>query len=305
MDIRKISIVGRGAMGIMYGQFFSQRMPEGSVRFIADEARVESYLRSPVTCNGKPCHFSYLPYSADAEPADLMIFAVKFKDLETVIHQIGNHIGKNTVILSLLNGLTSEDILSRAFGNDRVLLCTAQGMDAVKKGNHMTYSFLGTLSIGTCDGKSSDFFTALCSFFDSVGLPYDTPSDMKKRLWEKLVLNTGVNQAAAVFHTDYRGLKQNGRPREVMIEAMREAIAAGRAEGIELDDQLVPRWLALIDSLDRDGKPSLCQDLEAGRPTEVELFSGTIRRLGKAHGISTPANDFLYDNIKKMEQGGN
>ena len=60
-------------------------------------------------------------------------------------------------------------------------------------------------------------------------------------------------------------------------------------------------WLSVLDTLGASGKPSLRQDLEAGRLTEVELFSGTIRQLGQKHGVPTPVNDWLYTEIKRLE----
>ena len=70
-----------------------------------------------------------------------------------------------------------------------------------------------------------------------------------------------------------------------------------------LTDGDVKAWLDLLDSLNPEGMPSMRQDTAARRKTEVELFSGTIRRLGKKYSVKTPVNDFLYEKIKEMEAG--
>ena len=202
MDIRKISIVGTGTFGVMYGRFFSERLPAGSVRFIADENPIETCKKNSITCNGVPCRFTFIPFGTD-DPADLVIFAMRFGELDDVIRRIGSQVGKNTVILSLINGITSQDRLSRVFGNDRVLLCTVQGSDVSRTGNAITYTGMGTLNIGTQDGLPSDFIKALTAFFDSTGFPYHFSTDMKKSLWERLVFNTGICQAVAVYETNY------------------------------------------------------------------------------------------------------
>lgn len=75
----------------------------------------------------------------------------------------------------------------------------------------------------------------------------------------------------------------------------------GRAEGVALTDADVAYWLDIIDHLNPAGMPSLRQDVLARRPTEVELFSGTINRLGVAHGIPTPVNERFYAAIKALE----
>lgn len=300
MDIRKISIVGTGTLGFMYGHFLNSHLPAGSVRFIADEEVIETYRHTEVTCNGESCNFTFLPFETE-DPADLVIFAMRFCELHNVIRRIGSQIGKNTVILSFINGITSHDMLSRAFGNYRVLLCTVQGTNVSRSGSHIKYSEMGTLNIGTRDGLPSDFIRALTSFFDSMNFPYRYLTDMKKNLWERLVFNTGICQAVAVFETDYDGIKQEGEPRQIMISAMKEAVLVGQAEGIPVDDQIISDWLTQINGLEGIGTSSMRRDLRAGRPTEVELFSGTIRELARKHDIPTPVNDFLYDKIKEME----
>ena len=86
-----------------------------------------------------------------------------------------------------------------------------------------------------------------------------------------------------------------------MIAAMREVMALAPYEGVTLTEDDLTYWLGVLDTLGAAGKPSLRQDLEAGRPTEVELFSGTIRQLGQKHAIPTPVNDWLYAEIKRLE----
>lgn len=302
MEIKTISIVGLGALGILYGSFFSNALPEGALRIVADPERIARYRRDGIFCNGTRCHFTYLSSEVEGEPADLLIVAVKFGALGDAIRTARRQVGPSTTILSVLNGISSEEYLAEAFGQEKVLLCTAQGMDAVKDGGQMTYHHMGSLSIGTADGRPSDRLEAVRRLFDRTGLAYDVPADMRRKLWGKLMLNTGVNQAVAVFETDYVGVQREGRPREVMIAAMREVIQIAQAEGVSLDESDLNRWVALVDTLAPEGLPSLRQDTLAKRSTEVELFSGTVIRLGIKHQIPTPVNEFLYQRIRELEK---
>lgn len=97
------------------------------------------------------------------EPADLLIIAVKFNGLNEAIQSVKHHVGKKTLIISLLNGITSEEIIGEAYGIEKVLYCVAQGMDAVKVGNRLTYDHMGMLCFGEKEpvlnsekGKPSD-----------------------------------------------------------------------------------------------------------------------------------------------------
>ena len=83
---------------------------------------------------------------------------------------------------------------------------------------------------------------------------------------------------------------------------MREALAVGRAEGIDLTEDDLSSMVALVASLDPSGMPSMAQDRINKRPTEVEEFAGTIRQLASKHGIVVPHNDWLYQRIRAIEE---
>jgi 2-dehydropantoate 2-reductase len=93
-----------------------------------------------------------------------------------------------------------------------------------------------------------------------------------------------------------------GEAQNTMIAAMREVIPISEKERVPLTEEDINYWIKVIKSLHPDGRPSLAQDIDARRPTEVELFSGTVIRLGKKHHIPTPVNQFLYNRIKAMEK---
>ena len=126
---------------------------------------------------------------------------------------------------------------------------------------------------------------------------------MQKRLWGKIMLNVGVNQTLALLGTTYGDIQRASEKRDTMIAAMREVIALSQAEGVGLTEDDLDYWLKVLGTLDPQGKPSMRQDVEAGRLTEVELFSGAVIEIGERHGIDTPVNRGLYEGIREMEEG--
>jgi 2-dehydropantoate 2-reductase len=303
VEIRTVAIVGLGALGVLFGHQLSKKLPEGALRIVASADRIARYEREGVYCNGERCRFRYAT-PEEAEVSDLLLFAVKFGDLESAIEAARNRVGPDTVILSLLNGVVSEEIIGRALGAEKVLPAVAQGMDAVKVGNRLTYAHMGMICFGDRPaGDSSEKVRAVARFFDKTGIPHEVPEDMQRRLWGKFMLNVGVNQAVAVFKCDYGGVQREGPARDAMIAAMREALVLSSAEGVGLTEVDLAYWLRLLSTLNPGGKPSLRQDLEAGRFTEVGLFAGTVLELGKKHGIDCPVNRMLYDRIREMESG--
>ncbi|MGI6548704.1 MAG: ketopantoate reductase family protein [Syntrophomonadales bacterium] len=301
-EIKTVSIIGLGALGILYARHLSQKMPLEDLRIIADQERIRRYEQDQVYCNGQRCRFHYITPEKAGDPADLVIFAVKYNDLDKAIDAVRNQVGEHTIIISTLNGITSETIIGERYGMDRMLYCVAQGMDAVKVGNQMTYANMGILCIGDLEpGTISAKVKMLAEFFDKVDMPYEIDTNMYKRLWGKLMLNVGVNQTVAVYEGDYGLIQREGPARETLIAAMKEVILLSKKEGINLNEDDLNYWLKLLGTLNPKGKPSLRQDLEAKRHCEVELFAGTIVKLGKKHGIPTPVNQELYDKIKLIE----
>jgi len=304
LEIKSVSIVGMGALGVLYGEMLSKYLPEGSLRFVADRARIERYRRDGVYCNGRACRFSYRTPDEAGDPADLLIFAVKFGDLEAAIRAAKNQVGPQTVILSLLNGIVSEEVIGRALGAEKVLPAVAQGMDAVKVGNRLIYSHTGVIVFGDRPGGgAAEQVEAVRRFFSAAGVPHQVAGDMRRALWNKFMLNVGVNQAAAVFGCGYGGLQAEGPARDAMIAAMREALALARLEGVNLNEGDIDDWMKVIDTLSPEGKPSMQQDIEARRHTEVGLFAGTVLALSEAHGVDSPVNRMLYEKIIEIEQG--
>lgn len=300
MEQATIAIIGAGALGIMFGQRAAQTLGWENLLFVADEQRAARYAEQGFTCNGEACPFRVVT-PQQAQPVDLAIFAVKSTGLDAAIETIRPFIGARTKVIALINGITSEQILSDAYGPEHVLYCVAQSMDAVRVGTSVTYHNMGKILIGSGTGKRTPDVDAVGALLCAAGLPCEVHDDILHRQWSKLMLNVGMNQVCAVYDVPYGGLQKPGEPRDVMLAAMREAQTLAACEGVTLTDAEIDAWMEMSDSLDPNGMPSMRQDTLAHRKTEVELFGGTMRRLGEKHGVPTPVNDMLYERIKQIE----
>ena len=303
MEIKTVSIIGLGALGILFGHQLSKHMSKDNLRIVADRDRIARYRRDRVYSNDEICDFNYITPDEKSGFTDLIIFSVKFNGLPGAIKAVKNQIGPETIIISLLNGIGSEEIIGRVYGYDKVLYSVAQGMDAVKIGNKLSYQNMGEICFGDLQPKSSlsERIETTKNFFEKIKLPYEVDMNMRKRLWGKFMLNVGVNQAVAVFECDYGGILKDGLARDTMISAMREVINLSEPENVYLDEADLEYWLRILEGLNPLGKPSMRQDLEANRKSEVELFAGTVLGLAKKHGLPCPTNQMLYDRIKERE----
>lgn len=303
MDIKTVSLIGLGAVGILYGHQLSKVMAAKDFRIVADRERISRYQSDGIYCNNERCAFNYLASDEACTPVDLLMIAVKFTGLNDAVKAVKNQVGPNTIILSLLNGISSEEIIGQTYGLEKVLPCIVYGMDATRDGNKMTYYNRGVISFGDFEpGTVSEKVKAVGRFFEKAGLPYDISADMRKKQWSKFMLNAGVNQTTAVYRCDYAGIQKDGPYRDLMISAMQEVAVLAEQEHIHLTPEDIDYWLGVMDGLNPQGKTSMQQDVEARRYSEIEMLGGTVLEMAQKHAIAVPVNRMLYDKIKEIER---
>jgi len=238
----------------------------------------------------------------ESTPADLVIVAVKYHQLDQALKDMKQAVGPGTVILSVMNGIDSEERIGAAYGMDRVLYGLALGIDAVRVGNTVKYTNQGRILFGEKENQElSCRVRRIGEHFDRAGVLHLTPPDMIRSLWFKYMINVGANQVSAVLGADYGTLRSSCQARGLMDGAMREVIALARAVQVDLSEKDIVEWYRVLGTLDAAGKTSMLQDVEAGRKTEVEMLAGTVITLGKRHGIPTPVNQRLFEDVKRIE----
>lgn len=300
MEIKTVALIGLGALGIMYADRLSSVLGENGFYVVADHERIGRYEENGVFCNGKRCRFRYISPKTACEPCDLAIFCTKSFHLNEAIADMRNHIGPHTVILSFLNGITSEEIIGAAYGMEKMLYSVVQGTDATRTENRLIYRHMGKVCFGEKDGALTPRVKAVCALFERAGIAFECRRDMLRQLWNKFMLNVGVNQAAAVYATNYGGVCSPGEARRAMIAAMEEVRLLSVAAGIHLTREDIIGWLELLKGLDPAGMPSMRQDALANRRMETGLFCETVIALGEKYQVKTPVNAFLQKKLNEL-----
>lgn len=297
--IQSAAILGLGALGILFGRPMAAA---SKVRVIADKERIARYTAAPATCNGEEYTFDYLT-PEEGSPVDLILVATKATSLEEALPQLAKFVGPDTVILSLLNGITSEERIE-AFYPGHTLWSVAIGMDATRQGRNMEYKNMGKIQFGEKSGEITPRVVQVEEYFHRCGVPCQVCTDILFKQWHKLMVNVGLNQTSAVYGLTYGGLCQSKEAQKTMLAAMEETIALARASGVPLPPDGHIKWLSeFLPTFKPDGRPSMGQDVLAKRPTEVEEFAGEVCRRAAALGIPTPANDFYYKELCRIQAG--
>lgn len=275
--------------------------------FLADDHRAEQLRRHGVSVNGEVLRLTvYTWENPPPEPPRFIMVAVKHQHLPEVCRRIGSITAEYTTILSVMNGIDSEEDLKRAAGaggGGVVLPAMVAGMDAVRRndgrgGAEVRYTQLGKVFFGGAAAPVE----SMRAFLEGSGIPCVVSQDIHREIWNKFMLNVGINQWSAVLRAPYRHFHHEGPGRTLMRMAMQEVLAVAGKRGINLTEDDLERWFSVVETLSPDGKTSMLQDVEAQRKTEVEMFAGRMVEMGAELQVPTPVNTVLLHTIRGMEE---
>lgn len=285
----KVVICGLGAVGLTYA---SKLKDVCELKILVDETRLEKFKKNPPLLNGEKVNLDYILPTASWN-ADLIIVSTKASGLESAISYIKNFVGENTIIISLLNGISSEEKIASVYGNDKVIPAYFIGHSAVRTDNSVTQDGVGRIVFG----KNA----RLEKFFKEKHIDYEIPEDIIYSLWLKFTMNIFSNQTSAVLNLAFGEMKRSDKFKKFAKKLISEVRQIGEASGVKgLENLEKDAFIALSQMVD-DGKTSMLQDILAGRKTEVDIFAGEIIKRGQRFGIATPYNQTLYDLIKILE----
>ena len=282
-DIQNVLICGLGAIGSIYADKIKD------AKILVDEQRLERYKKNPTTFNGKVMELDYILPDDDFK-ADLIIIATKYDGLADAVKNIQNFVGDDTLILSLLNGVTSEKFIAERYGAEKIVYSYFIGHSAVRDGRNITQDGVNTIVMGAN--------ARIQKYFDKVGINYEIPDDIIRSMWLKFMLNVSSNQTTALMRLTFGDMLNNKKCMEFVVNVMKEVQTIALAEGVQNTETMIDDALEALNMMCPGGKTSMLQDVEAGRKTEVDMFAGVMIELGKKHNIPTPYNKVLKELIE-------
>lgn len=215
-------------------------------------------------------------------PADAVVVTVKLYDLASLAPRLKPL--SDAVFLPLQNGVDARGMLRSALPGARVL----NGMVSTKSyieapGRIMCKSGFARIRLG---GPGAESITP--ALRSGKGVDVVICEDIDKDVWRKFVMLVSMAATTCMHRITIGTVREDPQMFARLMEGVNEAIAVAKAEGVSFDEDPKELVMDQIKDMPRDGKPSMLEDLEAGRPMELDYFSGTIVRLGKKHGIPTP-----------------
>lgn len=300
MEIKSVAVLGAGAVGsyVIWGLSGLETVRLG---VIADGERAERLKKDGTAINGTV----YRPEiwtPCQAHGVDLLIVSLKYGALPGALGDIRSIVGESTTIMSLMNGVDSEEIISGAVGAEHVLhsmikVASHKGADG--------YHFDPETTVGIVFGEisapfESDRVRAINELFTGTGIHFRHTEFIREEIWSKFRLNICNNLPQAILGAGVGCYRDSAHMKAISEGLRREVEAVAAAKGIDMRkaDKSATRGSEVPPS----ARYSTLQDLDAGRHTEIDMFSGAMVRMGQELGIPTPFNEYTFHMIKALEE---
>jgi len=245
--------------------------------------------------------------------ADLLIVAVKATALDGAARSARTLVGPNTIIVPMLNGvpwwfvgdvrlnsIDPDGSIAEALPFEQILGCVVHASCSRSADGTVIVKHADKLIIGEPGGESSERLARLQGLFERAELRPDPSGNIRRAIWYKLWGNATINPLSALTRATCDKILADPECRAWMLEGMIELAAIGAAVGCPISESGEER-MAVTARLGAF-KTSMLQDVEAGRPIELEALLGAPREIARAHGIATPALDRLYGVTRLMAE---
>lgn len=298
MNIENVLIYGLGAIGLTYAKKLNSIC---NLFILADEFRINKYKKNPPKFNNETINLNYI-LPDEKKDIDLIIISTKYNGLDSAINDIKNFVNKKTIIISLINGINSEEKIIEAYGENSVLHSYFVGHSAIRNNNSATQDGIGKIYFGSPFTQNSEKITILKTFFEKNKIDHEIPNDIIYSMWVKFTLNVFANQLSAIFNMNFGRMKKNLFILLLSNLIINEIINIAKKQKINNWQNLKKDSLKFFYTMSDDGISSTLQDIRAKRKTEIDIFSGEIIKLGKVHGIPTPFNVVFYNILNFLEK---
>lgn len=301
----RIAIFGAGGAGGYFGARLARAGEE--VVWIARGPHLEALRTRGLRVESADGDFTLDPLDASDEPGrfgpvDVVLLGVKAWQVTDAARAMRPLIGAETSVVPLQNGVEAADELRAVLGDRPVLGGIAKVFAFLVGPGHVRRpGGPQTVVVGELDNQLTDRVRRLAACLRAAGLGAEMPDDIKVALWEKFLFVASGGGLGAVTRAPIGIVRSVPETRALLKAAMEEIRALAHARGVGLADDVVARTMAFVDTLPAAGTASLQRDLAAGRPSELEWWSGAVARLGAEAGVATPIHAFIYRSLLPSE----
>jgi len=301
-----IAIMGSGGVGGYVGarlQAAGQR-----IAFIARGAHLDAMRRGGLSIEtpDHPVHVGPVTateHPADVGPVDLVLFCVKLWDTESAARAMAPMIGPHTRVLTLQNGIDSRAMLAAHVAASQVrggVIYVSAVID--RPGVIRSPGGLHRIVADAAEGDA--VMTAFRNACDqAAALEATLTPAIDVAIWEKFIALASLSGATSLLRASMGPILAHPESRVLQRQLVDEAVAVGRATGIAVRDDLADEIMMKLTAMPGAFRSSMAEDLERGKPLELQWLSGRVHALGLQHGVPTPAHSVVYRALALYERG--
>lgn len=298
MEYKNVALIGAGAIGayFVYGMSDLEGL---SFCVVAEGERRERLIRDGITINDK-VYRPVIKTPEEARGADLIFVCTKYDGIFSTLPMLENMVEDHTVVLSLLNGIDKEEIIADRIGQEH-LIYSVMRIQSERRDGKIRFNPETTIgvTIGEKNKEVSDRLQALYDLMVRANLHVFISEDIVKDQWTKFINNIIYNLPQAIFGVGfgaYYDSEYMASIRDRLFEEVNQVAAAEGLPPLPMADwrkACVPK-----------ARFSTLQDIDAGRHTEVDMFTGILIKLARKHHIQVPFCEYTHAAVKLLEQKG-
>jgi 2-dehydropantoate 2-reductase len=293
----KIVVMGSGGVG---GYFGARLAAAGNdVTFVARGAHLDAMRRDGLRLDSElgSLHLAAVGAVADAremQAADAIIFAVKLRDTESAAGSLKALAAGGTAIFTFQNGVESGARIGRVVGPGHVVEGAARISAHIAEPGVIRHAGnFAVLEFGEADGSASPRVSAFHTACAAAGIAAKVSDRIARTIWAKFAMLAPLSGLTALTRGPIGPVRANPKSRALLEAAVAEVVALGVALKTGLEPEDAARTMKVIDGLPGGMIASMCHDLTAGKPIEVEGLSGAVARLAEEHGVPAPTHAFI------------
>jgi 2-dehydropantoate 2-reductase len=301
--MKRVCVVGAGVIGSLYAAHLARVAEVSALTRREEHARALRERGLQVTGRADFTAQVAAATSADDLPEpELVIVACKGTDLEAAAERLAGH-WPGAIVMTVQNGIGADEIVGR-YGDWRQLTAVTFMSGTRHSDTEVQYVLDTATWIGPARGTTPDDARAVAGLIGSSGLKAEAFDDLRPAQWSKLIFNATVNTVAALtglpHDPHFAALAQPDDLGHLVKALMDEGKAVAAASGVTLGED---PWEMNVLATQRGSAhyPSMLEDVEAHRKTEIDLITGSLVRAARQAGVPVPLHETMERLIKAKE----
>lgn len=237
-------------------------------------------------------------------PIDLLIVFTKTLHSAQALETVAHLVSEQTHVLTLQNGLGNVEKIERFVPRQRILLGVTNYPCDLEGPGQVSSLGSGAVRLYSADGSASPMLDQVNMLLNKADFNCQLDPEIERAIWEKVALNSAINAVTAVSRLPIGPVGDSKEGRELVLKIISEVCSVARATDIAIDEQSIRD--TIIDAFDdhRDHMPSMLQDLNAGRATEVGGINGAVLDVAERLDMEIPVTRTLYQLVRTIERAG-